>query len=176
MNIVFRLITTDDDGDDVLEQYWSRLLLGPAAGGDHGTPPPAHTFPEDARNRPVGSARLFTTRDQPFRYSGASGDHSSLHVNDEAARAVGFPRKILQGLCTLAVTTRGLSDLAAGGDPRRLRRIAVRFSSPVFPGDAVDVDVYDAGPAAPGAHAFAFEASANGKLALRHGLVEVAPE
>jgi len=98
-----------------------------------------------------------------------------MHVDDEVARSLGFPGKFNQGLCTFAVTSRGLIDLAAGGDPRRVRRLAVRFSSPVFPGNSIDLSVYDAGPGASG-HAFSFEASSEGQLALRHGMVEVAPE
>src|SRR4029077_13990184 len=98
-----------------------------------------------ARERLVGTVSLPTTRDQTFRYAGASGDRAAMHVDDEVARSFGFPRKFNQGLCTLAVTSRGLIDLAAGGDPRRVRRIAVRFSAPVFPGNAIELSVYDAG-------------------------------
>jgi hypothetical protein len=73
------------------------------------------------------------------------------------------------------VTSRGLIELAAGGDPRRVRRVAVRFSSPVFPGNAIELSVFDAGETGDGAHGYAFEATSQGQLALRHGLVEVAP-
>jgi acyl dehydratase len=175
MNVFAKLVTTDEDGDVVLEQYWSSLIRGPASGGDRGTPPVDHSFPEAARDRPVGAISLPTTIDQTFRYAGASADRAPMHVDDEVARSFGFPRKFNQGLCTLAVTSRGLIELAAGGDPRRIRRIAVRFSSPVFPGNAVDLSVFDAGACPNGHHAFAFEASSEGAVALRHGLVEVAP-
>jgi acyl dehydratase len=174
MNVFVKLVTTDDDGDTVLEQYWSSLLRGPVSGGDQGEPPRDHTFADEARARPVGSVALPTTRDQTFRYAGASGDRSPMHVDDEVARSMGFERKFQQGLCTLAVTSRGLIDLAADGDPQRIRRIAVRFSSPVFPGNDIDLSVYDAGPSGSG-HGFAFEASSDGQMALRHGIVEVAP-
>lgn len=176
MNVFAKLVTTDEQGELVLEQYWSSLIRGPVTGGDRGTPPADHSFPDDARDRPVGTVSLPTTIDQTFRYAGASGDRAPMHVDDEVARSFGFPRKFNQGLCTLAVTSRGLIELAAGGDPRRVRRIAVRFSSPVFPGNAIDLSVFDAGERANGHHAFAFEASSDGAVALRHGLVEVAPD
>jgi len=174
MNVFAKLVTTDDDGDVVLEQYWSSLMRGTPSGGDQGTPPAEHNFPEASREHLVGSVSLPTTRDQTFRYAGASGDRAPMHVDDEVARSLGFPGKFNQGLCTLAVTSRGLIELAAGGDPRRVRRVAVRFSSPVFPGNSIDLSVYDAGPVAAG-HAFSFEASSEGQVTLRHGLVEVAP-
>jgi acyl dehydratase len=173
MNVFFRLVTTDDDGDEIVEQYLSRMLRGTVTGGSRGARLPDHTFPESARSRPVGSVRLPTTRDQPFRYAGASGDDGTIHLSDEAARAVGFPRKILQGLGTFATTTRGLVDLAAGGDPRRVRRIAVRFSSPLFPGDDIELTVYDGGEATGDCRAYVYEASSNGRTVLRHGRLEV---
>jgi acyl dehydratase len=175
MNTFTKLVTVDDDGDVVIEQYWSSLLRGDVTGGDQGTPPPDHGFPDEARTRPVGTASLPTTRDQTFRYAGASGDRAPMHVDDEVARSLGFPRKFNQGLCSLAVTSRGLIDLAAGGDPRRVRRIAVRFSSPVFPGNAIDLAVHDigAGAGVGGTHAYAFEATSDGQAVFRHGRVEV---
>jgi acyl dehydratase len=132
-----------------------------------------HSFPDHARENLVGSVSLPTTRDQTFRYAGASGDRSPMHVDDEVARAMGFPGKFNQGLCTLAVTSRGLIDLAASGDPRRIRRIAVRFTSPSFPGDDIDLSVYAADDGGDGNRVFAFEASSGGQMSLRHGLVEV---
>ena len=120
----------------------------------------------------MGSVSLPTTLDQTYRYAGASGDRSPMHVDDEMARSLGFPRKFNQGLCTLAVTSRGLIDLAAGGDPRRIRRIAVRFSSPSYPGDAIDLSVFKVA-GGEGNRVFAFETSSGGAMTLRHGLVEV---
>jgi len=175
MNVFVKLVTTDDDGDVVLEQYWSSLLRGDATGGDQGTPPPDHSVPANAQQRLVGTVSLPTTRDQTFRYAGASGDRAPMHVDDEVARSMGFPSKFNQGLCTLAVTSRGLIDLAADGDPRRVRRIAARFSAAAYPGDAIDVSVRDADIGTDGNRAFSFEASSNGAVVLRRGLVEVAP-
>ena len=83
---------------------------------------------------PVGSVSLPTTLDQTYRYAGASGDRSPMHVDDEVARSLGFPRKFNQGLCTLAVTSRGLIDLAAGGDPgiRASPSVSARRRIPVM--------------------------------------------
>jgi acyl dehydratase len=173
MTVTVRLISTDDDGRLVFEQYWSSLLLGEVSGGDQGPPLTDHSFPDDARDNLVGTAVVQTTRDQTFRYAGASGDRSIIHVSDESAAAMGFPRKFNQGLCTLGVTSRGLIDLAANGDPRRVRRIAVRFSAPTFPGDDIEVSVYQAGATGDGCQAYAFEATSAGRNVLRHGRIEV---
>ena len=175
MNVFPLLRSVDDDGDVVIEQYWSTMMMGKATGEARGTPPPDHTFPEEARDRLVGRATVTTTRDQTFRYAGASSDRAVIHVNDEAAKAIGFPKKFNQGLCTLGLVTKGLIALAADGDPSRISRVAVRFSSPTFPGDDIEVAVYDAGDGERGARAFAFEAESAGRSVLKHGRIEVLP-
>lgn len=175
MNVFTRLLSVDDDGHLVIEQYWSSIVVGEATGGNQGPEMPDHTFPEQARARKVGTMSLPTTHDQTFRYAGASGDRSSIHVSDQAAIRSGRPRKFNQGALSLGLASRALVALAAGGDPRRITRVAVRFSRYAYPGDDIDVSVYDAGPAADGRHAYAFEAASEGEVVLRHGLIEVAP-
>jgi acyl dehydratase len=60
-----------------------------------------------------------------FRYAGASGDFNPIHLDDEFARAVGLPGRILHGLWTMAQVARAQTE-AAGG-PRALRSLAVQF-------------------------------------------------
>jgi acyl dehydratase len=175
MNVFTRLMSVDDDGQVVIEQYWSSIFVGQAAGGNQGPDMPDHTFPESARARKVGTMSLPTTHDQTFRYAGASGDRSTIHVSDQAAIRSGRPRKFNQGALSLGIATRALVALAAGGDPRRIARVAVRFSRYAFPGDDINVSVYDAGPVTGGRHAYAFEAASFGEVVLKHGWVEVTP-
>jgi acyl dehydratase len=163
----------DDAGDLLVEQHWVTMLIGDATGSPRGAAPPGHAFPADARARPAGRVTLGTTRDQTFRYAGASGDRSPLHVSDEAARASGFARKFNQGLATLGIVTRGLIELAAGGDPALVTRLAVRFSAPAFPGDDIELAVYEIEGTADGGKAFAFEANSGGATVLRHGRLEI---
>ena len=173
MNVVVRLTSRDDAGELVVDQYWSFLMRGPVSGGDRGDHLPDHRFPEAARANPVGTVALPTTRDQTFRYAGASGDRSPMHVNDEAAKEYGFPRKFNQGLCTLGVISRGLAELTAEGDPRRIFRIAVRFAAPSFPGDDIELSAYQIGETDQGLNSYAFDAVSGGRAVLRHGRVEV---
>jgi len=173
MNITVKLLSHDDEGDLTVEQYWSALMRGPVTGGDRGDQLADFTFPELSRERPVGSVSLPTTRDQTFRYAGASGDRSAMHVNDEIAKSFGFPRKFNQGLLTLGVVTRGLIELTASGDPRRIYRIAVRFAAPSFPGDDFEVTAYEIGETDQGNRSCAFEAFSGTVAVLRHGRIEV---
>ena len=59
------------------------------------------------------------------RYAGASGDFNPIHIDEEFARAVGLPGRILHGLWTMAQVARAQTE-AAGG-PATLKRLAVQF-------------------------------------------------
>ena len=59
------------------------------------------------------------------RYAGASGDFNPIHIDEEFARAVGLPGRILHGLWTMAQVARTQTE-AAGG-PQHLKRLAVQF-------------------------------------------------
>jgi acyl dehydratase len=59
------------------------------------------------------------------RYAGASGDFNPIHIDEDFARAVGLPGRILHGLWTMAQVARAQTD-AAGG-PEHLKRLSVQF-------------------------------------------------
>lgn len=59
------------------------------------------------------------------RYAGASGDFNPIHIDDEFARSVGLPGKILHGLWTMAQVAR--AHTAAAGGPEHLKRLSVQF-------------------------------------------------
>ena len=59
------------------------------------------------------------------RYAGASGDFNPIHIDEEFARSVGLPGRILHGLWSMAQVARAQTE-AAGG-PDRLKRLSVQF-------------------------------------------------
>ena len=59
------------------------------------------------------------------RYAGASGDFNPIHIDEEFARQVGLPGRILHGLWTMAQVARAHTE-AAGG-PERLASLSVQF-------------------------------------------------
>jgi len=65
------------------------------------------------------------------RYAGASGDFNPIHIDEEFAKSVGLPGKILHGLWTMAQVARAQTE-AAGG-PESLRRLSVQFRGMGFP-------------------------------------------
>jgi acyl dehydratase len=59
------------------------------------------------------------------RYAGASGDFNPIHIDEEFAKSVGLPGRILHGLWTMAQVARAHTE-AAGG-PESLKRLRVDF-------------------------------------------------
>ena len=91
------------------------------------------------RGAPLFERRVLIEASQPREYAEASGDRNPIHLDDQVARAAGLPGVILHGLCTMAMTTGAIIDACAGGEPERLRSIAVRFSRPVLPGRTITI-------------------------------------
>ena len=59
------------------------------------------------------------------RYARASGDFNPIHIDEQFARQVGLPGRILHGLWTMAQVARAHTE-AAGG-PERLKHLSVQF-------------------------------------------------
>ena len=132
---------------------------------------------KDEEAKPPRTAPDFTVQrvvdeDQPKRYAAASGDSNPIHLDAEVAKAAGLPGVILHGLCTMAIATQAIVDQVYGGDPMRLRRIAVRFAKPVFPGTTLETRIWAAGGEA-GSRIVEFETyDQEGRCVLERGRAE----
>ena len=58
-----------------------------------------------------------------------------MHADPAVARAAGFERPILHGLCSFGVSGHALLKTLCGWDASRLKEIGCRFSSPAYPGE-----------------------------------------
>ncbi|HZQ28386.1 MAG TPA: MaoC/PaaZ C-terminal domain-containing protein [Acidimicrobiales bacterium] len=173
--LTVRVVSRDaESGDVVLEQFVTTFIRGMADGDSGGPDKPDHTFPEEARAHEVGQFTVHVDDDQTYRYRDASGDQMPIHVDDGFAKSVGLPGIIAHGLCTMAMTSQAVVKTVADGDPSRVKRLAVRFSKNVFPGDDVTTTIYDAGTTPDGRKRYAFEAtSSRGDTVISNGLAEV---
>jgi acyl dehydratase len=72
-----------------------------------------------------------------YRYAGASGDFNPIHIDEDFARSVGLPGRILHGLWTMAQVARAQTE-AAGG-PEALRRLAVQFRGMGLPEQEITI-------------------------------------
>lgn len=117
---------------DVESEYflarWS--LYAPGAGdfgGERGSRSPSHDFSADAR-----LDRLVTQPEQAALYR-LNGDYHRIHIDPDAAQAIGAPRPILHGLCTMGAAVLVLAR-SYNRHPADLRHLEGRFSAPVLPG------------------------------------------
>lgn len=168
-----RIEATDaEDGSLVLELYNTVFIRGLADGDSGGPDKPDHALPDGVRAHKAGEYTVPVDEDQTYRYRDASGDRNPIHVDEEFARSVGLPGIILHGLCTMAMAGQAVVRTVADGDPARLKRLAVRFSGNVLPGNDVTTTLYDAG-SADGRRAYAFEAHSAGRPVIRNGRAEI---
>jgi acyl dehydratase len=113
-------------------------------------------------------------RDQTYRYAEASGDRNPIHVDEAVAKMAGLPGIIVHGLCTMAFTSKVAIDKLCAGDPARLRRLRVRFSRPVIPGQTITTNVWAEGER-DGRRIFAYETlNSDGHAVIKGGIAEVA--
>jgi acyl dehydratase len=73
----------------------------------------------------IPELRVTPDRYVTYRYAGASGDFNPIHLDDEFARSVGLPGRILHGMWSMAQVARAQTE-AAGG-PQHLRRLSVQL-------------------------------------------------
>ena len=73
----------------------------------------------------------------PHRYAGASGDFNPIHIDEEFAKQVGLPGRILHGLWTMAQVARAQTE--NGGGPHALKRLSVQFRGMGLPEQEITV-------------------------------------
>jgi acyl dehydratase len=88
---------------------------------------------------PVGPLTKSVTQDQINAYAQASGDFNPIHINPDAARAVGLDGTIAHGMLSMGflgqLVTDWLSSLS--GQEGWVSRLRVRFQAMVKPGDTL---------------------------------------
>ncbi|MGE0879928.1 MAG: MaoC/PaaZ C-terminal domain-containing protein [Acidimicrobiia bacterium] len=166
-----RIQIRDETGDLCVEHFWTTIhikgQLDPV-----GPELPEHNFPDEARANKLGTLTIDVAGDQTYRYAGASFDHAIIHMDDIAAQRNGMERKFMQGLFTAACCSQAVIKFGSNGDPLPLKRMAMRFSSPVYTREQLTIDTYDGGRTPEGRKLVHFEAFNRGKAAIRHGWAE----
>lgn len=127
-------VTLRRDGREVARVGCGYFVRSETPGKKEGAQ--AGTSPQP-RGPVVAAIDMAVTQDQPLRYAEASGDRNPIHTDDAVARMFGHPGIILQGSCTMSFVAKAALDTFGGGDPRRLKRLRVRYARPVLPGDTL---------------------------------------
>jgi acyl dehydratase len=104
------------------------------------------------------------------RYAGASGDFNPIHIDEEFARSVGLPGRILHGLWTMAQVARANAE--AGGGPASLRSLSVEFRGMGLLGEEIVV-TGSVRSVSDGVAVVDCEARQAGRRIIRNGVAEV---
>jgi acyl dehydratase len=192
---VFALVTTDADGEPVVESRQGVLYRGSTlddAAGGSSRPPVAAAGP--AAERPGADVRrpsdpeAQSTPTEPtddvgaFRveeadavvYSECSGIWNPIHTDPRAARLAGLPRPVLHGTATLARVVSALVEARLEGDPTRVARLGCRFTAPIYPGDRATVAATDPRSPSGGGQSLTFTVRKDdGTAILDDGFVEL---
>ena len=83
----------------------------------------------------------FPSENQPLLYR-LSGDVFQLHVDPGFAKAAGFEKPIMHGLCTHGYACRALISSLIPGAPEQARKMNCRFAKPLYPGEPVETQIW----------------------------------
>ncbi len=134
-----------DDGQPLYEMTSSVFIMGEGGfGGDRGPTEKPNVAPD---SDPDYEVTYQTRPDQALLYR-LCGDRNPLHSDKQFSDVGGFPKPILHGLCTYGFTGRALLHTLCDSDPERFNAMEGRFSSPVMPGEALTVKVWNNGDGA----------------------------
>jgi acyl dehydratase len=151
------------DGQPLYTTIMSAFIRGEGGwGGDRGPSGPQNVPPSASPDQQV---TYQTSPDQALLYR-LSGDRNPLHSDPSFAKQGGFDAPILHGLCTYGFTGRALLHTLAGGDPAHFHHIEGRFSSPVIPGEALTISIWNTEPGEA-----VFTTSVGDRVVLDQGLV-----
>ena len=130
--------TYHDNGDKLFTNYFT--LFCRLDGGFDGEPVPKETF-EFPDRAPDFEENFQPSPDQPLLYR-LSGDVFALHVNPDFAKASGFEKPIMHGLCTHGYTCRAAIKHLFPGEPQRIKRFKNRFSKTLYPGIPIITQIW----------------------------------
>jgi len=123
---------------------------------------------------PEGNAPDFEITEQTAENQAAIyrliGDKSPLHIDPDFAKAVGFKKPLLQGLCTYGFTYRAVLKALCKGDISLLKSFGGRFKDVVFPGDNL---ITKGWKLENGSYTIQTETS-DGRVVIGNGLAELA--
>jgi NAD(P)-dependent dehydrogenase (short-subunit alcohol dehydrogenase family)/acyl dehydratase len=142
-------------------------LLARLDGGFGGEPGPQETFKFPDRE-PDFEEAAHPSPNQPLLYR-LSGDTFALHVDPDFARASGFDKPIMHGLCTHGYACRAVIKHLFPGEPERMTRFRNRFSRVLYPGQAIKTQIWKVEE---GKALFRTINAETGKAVIDRGIVE----
>jgi 3-hydroxyacyl-CoA dehydrogenase/3a,7a,12a-trihydroxy-5b-cholest-24-enoyl-CoA hydratase len=137
--VTFSIVTTDENGEEVAYNEMTSFVKGAGGwGGDRG---PSGDENAPPNRKPDAVIAEKTDANQTLLYR-LSGDWNPLHADPAFAKAFGYDRPILHGMCTFGYVARHVVKAFAKNDGRYFKSIKVRFAKSVFPGDTLETRMW----------------------------------
>lgn len=142
--IVVQSVVTEDatTGEELVTNEFTTFVRG--AGGWGGERGPSDGDLAPPERAPDATITEKTREDQALLYR-LTGDWNPLHVDPDFAKAFGFRKPILHGLCTYGFVARHVVKQFAGNDGRLLASIQARFAESVYPGETLETQMWKEG-------------------------------
>ncbi|WP_281019436.1 MULTISPECIES: MaoC family dehydratase [unclassified Minwuia] len=135
-------VVYDESGDKVCTLTSTTFGRGDGGfGGPEKPAPKPHALPDRA---PDGFVDLSTRPEAALIYR-LSGDYNPLHADPDVATAAGFKAPILHGLCSFGIACHALVKALCDYDGDRLKKMGLRFTSPVYPGETLRTEYWQDG-------------------------------
>lgn len=132
--VTFAVSSVDEDGNEIAYNEMTSFVKGAGGwGGDRGPSGDINVPPE---REPDAVIEEQTDPNQTLLYR-LCGDWNPLHADPNFAKAMGFDKPILHGLCTFGYCGRHVIKSFCDNDPRYFKSIKVRFAKNVFPGETL---------------------------------------
>ncbi|OMC10567.1 MaoC/PaaZ C-terminal domain-containing protein [Mycobacterium sp. SP-6446] len=120
--------------------------------------------------RPIAVASTKTLAHQAIRYQRhvhGSAMRDNVHTDAAFARASGFPRPILQGVCTYGMVCAALVQTLLANNANQVSRYRARFLGVVFPGETLNTRVWES----PQGYVFATSVPERKGTPVLHGIL-----
>jgi 3-hydroxyacyl-CoA dehydrogenase/3a,7a,12a-trihydroxy-5b-cholest-24-enoyl-CoA hydratase len=138
--VVNEIVTYDEDGNELARNELTSLIRNAGGwGGERGPSADINVPPDRAPDKVIEEK---IPENQALLYR-LSGDWNPLHADPGFAKAFGFEKPILHGLCTFGYAGRHVvQSFAPNGDPGYFKSIRVRFADSVFPGETLITEMW----------------------------------
>ncbi len=137
--IVSETTVTDESGTVLWTTKRSIFARGEGGFGGERGPSTAVELPD---RTPDAEIALPTLPQQALLYR-LCGDRNPLHSDPAFAKAAGFDRPILHGLCTYGIGCKAIVDHFLDGDVTRVGSYGARFAGTVIPGETLQANIWE---------------------------------
>lgn len=136
---VVEIQATTSDENGVLFKNTSSLFVRGAGnfGGERGPSASVNTPEKDP-----DFLITYQTRPEQAAIYRLSGDINPLHIDPDFAKAAGFDKPFIHGLCTYGFVGRAILNSVCEKDPERFGYFKARFAERVYPGEEITTKIW----------------------------------